>query len=123
MRELKYPAIYKHFEDKFYATIGVSTYIEVDIFREMLKKDDDLVFFNLPNVYVSYTEAKRGFFAAKYRDRWYHFDVCKEDVVLYKSLEDGNGIYGRPIEIFLSEVDREKYPEVLQKYRFEEYRY
>lgn len=43
----------------------------------------------------------------------------KEEMVLYRRLYEDCGLWVKPKEMFLSEVDHEKYPDVKQKYRFE----
>lgn len=47
----------------------------------------------------------------------------KEKLVIYQRDNDGSEYSGficaRPLEMFLSEVDRDKYPNVTQRFRFE----
>ncbi len=44
----------------------------------------------------------------------------KETYVIYRALYDSNELWVRPLDMFLSEIDHEKYPTIKQKYRFEE---
>ena len=42
-----------------------------------------------------------------------------EEVVIYKRVQGDGSLWIRKKDMFLSEVDRNKYPNVEQKYRFE----
>ena len=42
-----------------------------------------------------------------------------EKMVIYRALYGENTLYARPYDLFISKVDKEKYPNMDQEYRFE----
>lgn len=122
-RKLKYPYIYKHFKGGFYVTIGISkpvayfelnkSLFEFDSYYLVVENGFNAVHTETNDIVVIYKDSDGNFYHQK--------EIDCEKLVIYKSLYNGTGAFARPIDIFLSKVDKEKYLNTAQEYRFEEF--
>lgn len=119
MEERKFvPGVYKHFKGKYYFAIGI---VSDGSKEEKYDRDDedemvDEELFTI--VRAKHTETGKYIMVAVMQDGKMYTDEPGK-FVLYKALYDDGALYVRPYDMFMSEVDHEKYPEVTQKYRLE----
>ena len=113
-RKLVYPAIYKHFKhteggplnNYMYAVIGVSKSItEAELYNTGFEF--------LYNVYHTELEEQISLYLIDGELR--HVSEEREELVIYKSLYYNHINCAIPLEMFLSEIDSNKYPYVKQK--------
>ena len=119
-RKVKIHAVYKHFKHKedgiinnyLYCTMFLAYPIsEENVPEEIMRK--------APKITAKHTETNEEITLFYYNNQWNYINNDNETLVIYKSLYDDSFPYARPMDMFLSEVDKTKYPYVKQRYRFE----
>ena len=113
-RKLKYNAVYRHFKGNNYLVMHKSTPIGLD---KLLNST-----INIKPIIAKHTETGENIEITLFKNGNYHHlgTECKDDLVVYMAMYGTYQIYARPYEMFMSKVDKEKYPDVEQEYRFEE---
>lgn len=115
-RNVEYPAIYSHFKSQLSSYIP-NNYIYATMFEA---KKIDYVDKYEKLIIIWHTEKECEITLFLSNGQWYHImEDEDDDLVIYTSLYDDHIPYGRPKKLFLSKVDKEKYPWSDQEYRFE----
>ena len=120
---LKLNAVYKHFK---HTDKDPLNYLYITICTAERINDENIQINNLQSMFsIEYTEIDNkiiDIYYNKEENKFYYYDeenIIKDTLVIYKSLYDNHITYGRPLDMFIGKVDKEKYPDVKQEYRYE----
>lgn len=119
-RFISIPGIYRHFkgfknnEEMLYAVSNISMPTDSEEFSKMIKDGEEIIMMHHTELEVSIIIVREG-------DRYYHNQgIDPEMLVMYTALYGERQSYLRPLPMFLSKTDKEKYPNAIQEYRLEE---
>lgn len=120
-RELEIPGIYRHFklskdgEDMIYAVSNCSIpkgIAEISDLTEEVESYEVLRFWH--------TEHEDYIDITRIGDNYYHNKIEEPDFLpIYTALYSDRKTYVRPLSMFLSVTDKDKYPSATQRYRLE----
>lgn len=116
---LYYPALYKHFKGEVYCTKFISRPAPTT----RLYLQFDKINFD-ESIWARHTETNKVIKIFKLNGVYYHqTELDNQPLVIYNCVNnmEKSEVYARPIHMFLSKVDKIKYPDCEQEYRFEQF--
>lgn len=122
LKDITINGVYKHFKGDTYCVVEVSRAKEL----EELKRLSELGKVRIDEYRALHTEKDLKIYIYKVTDGvdtfyFHNSRLEKENLVIYKCVSnlDKFDVYARPLGMFLSKTDKEKYPYIEQEYRFE----
>ena len=111
--QLKYPAIYRHFEGEYYTTMGISKSIDEDEFQNYLKSNN-LELWQVDFLWCIYNQTNQPIPIVKINGEYKHFFKPKKSLAIYKDLYSDKGPSVMVLDLFLSDIDKCKHPQSKQ---------